>query len=218
MEEHGADPLLLWRQQWAQLRTWFGTAGVLAHGDRPSVLAGWSVRDLVAHIGRGFLTASMVSESDDAPLTVCQYATGYAGAAVEIEADARVVAAERGVDLLRWLDQVADDAFALIDGINAPVVRGPRGPITRHDFVATRLLELVVHGDDLARSVDVGGSPLVDGAVTVVAGALADGYAEVAGRRPSSEHGIEWIRVATGRVSSDDPAAAAALTEASAGQ
>lgn len=205
MEERGAVHLVSWRQQWAQLRTWFGTAGVLDHGDRPSVLAGWSVRDLVAHIGRGFLTASMVGESDDVPLTIRQYVIGYAGAAGEIEADARVAATARGVDLLRWLDQVADDAFALIDGIKAPVVRGPRGPITRHDFVVTRLLELVVHGDDLARSVDVGGSPLVDGAVAVVAGALADGYAEVAGRRPSSEHGIEWIRVATGRVPGDDP-------------
>lgn len=205
MEEHGADPLLLWRQQWAALRTWIATAGVLDHGDRPSVLAGWSVRDLVAHLGRGFLTASMVSESDDAPLTVRQYVTGYAGAAGEIEADARVVAAERGDDLMRWLDQVADDAFILLDGIDAPVVRGPRGPIRRHDFVVTRLLELVVHGDDLARSVPAGGCPLVETAVAVVAGALADGYAEVAGRRPSSEHGIDWIRAATGRVPSDDP-------------
>ena len=205
MEDHGADPLLLWRQQWAALRTWIATAGVLDHGYRPSVLAGWSVGDLVAHLGRGFFTASMVSESDDAPLTVRQYVTGYAGAAGEIEADARVVAAERGDAPLRWLDQVADDAFALIDVINAPVVRGPRGPITRHDFVVTRLLELVVHGDDLARSVDVGGSPLVETAVAVVAGALADGYTEVAGRRPSSEHGIDWIRVATGRVPRVDP-------------
>ena len=205
MKECGADPLLLWRQQWAQLRTWLGSAGVLDHGDRPSVLAGWSVRDLVAHLGRGFITASMASECDEAPLTIRQYVTGYAGAAGEIEADARVVATARGVDLLRWLDQVADDAFALIDGIKAPVVRGPRGPITRHDFVVTRLLELVVHGDDLARSVPVGGSPLVDGAITVVAAALADGYAEVAGRRPSSEHGIDWIRAATGRAPSDDP-------------
>ena len=101
MEERGAVHLVSWRQQWAQLRTWFGTAGVLDHGDRPSVLAGWSVRDLVAHIGRGFLTASMVGESDDVPLTIRQYVIGYTGAAGEIEADARVAATARGVDLLR---------------------------------------------------------------------------------------------------------------------
>lgn len=206
MEEHGADLALLWRQQWEQLRTWLAASRVLDHGDRPSVLAGWSVRDLVAHLGRGFLTASVISESDDDPLTIRQYVTGYAGVAGEIESEARTVAAERGDDdLLRWLDQVADEAFALIDGVTAPVVRGPRGPITRDDFVVTRLLELVVHGDDLARSVPLDTGPLADAAVGVVAGALADGYAEVAGHRPPREHDIEWIRMAAGRVPSDDP-------------
>lgn len=196
----------IWRTQWEDLRSWLVEGHVLDRGDTPSVLAGWTVRDLVAHLGRGFATANVIQASNEPPLTLRQYVTGYAGAATEIEAEARTQAGAREADLIAWLDQLAAEAFELVGRIAAPVVRGPRGPITRDDFVLTRLLELVVHGDDLARSVpDVAGTPLVDDAVTAVAAALADGYSEVAAQPPRRVVDLDWIRAATGRVPTDDP-------------
>jgi hypothetical protein len=34
-----------------------------------------------------------------------------------------------------------------------PVVRVPGGPVSLHDYLLTRVLEVVVHGDDVARSI-----------------------------------------------------------------
>lgn len=196
----------IWRAQWEHLRAWLIDGRVLDHGDVPSVLTGWSVGDLVAHLGRGFATAGAVAVSSDPPLTIRQYVTGYAGAAGEIEAEARAHSATRGPALVTWLDQLAGEAFAAVRALEAPVVRGPRGPIARDDFVLTRVLELVVHADDLARSVpDVPGTPLDGAALAVVATALADAYAEVAGRPPSRLGDLEWIRVAAGRLPASDP-------------
>lgn len=199
-------PSIAWREQWTALREWIEAGDVLAHGARPTVLDGWSVLDLVAHLGRGFVTAGTAVETDEAPLTVRRYVTGYAGAAGQIETEARTLAAEHADRLLSWLDRVAEEAFDHVARLESPVVRGPRGPIRRDDFVVTRLLELVVHGDDLARSLpETPGSPLVPAAVRTVAASLADAYAEVAGRPPAVDAELEWIRVATGRVPATDP-------------
>ncbi|WP_332663667.1 hypothetical protein, partial [Aeromicrobium sp.] len=65
--------------------------------------------------------------------------------------------------------------------------------------------ELVVHGDDLARSVpEIPAPPLLDACVELVSGALANAYAEVTGREPEIENQLDWIRIATGRLDSAD--------------
>ena len=82
-----------------------------------------------------------------------------------------------------------------------------RGPIRRDDYVLTRLIELVVHGDDLARAMgavlDHPGEPQ---AVAAVAEALATAYQTATGHRPDENGPLPWIRLAAGRMPSDDPA------------
>ncbi len=195
----------VWRAQWETLRAWISARQALGRGDQPSVLDGWTIRDLIAHLGPAFNAATNAEETDESPRTLRQYVAGYRDAVVDIDRKTRAASSERG-DLLAWLDETAAAAFAAVAARPGTVVRGRRGPISRDDFVVTRILELVVHGDDLARSMpDADGSPLDDRAVAIVARALADGYEEVAGRRPASEDGIAWIRAAAGRVASADP-------------
>jgi hypothetical protein len=84
------------------------------------------------------------------------------------------------------------------------VVIGRRGPILLSTMLTTRLLELVVHGDDLVRSVlrtapgDLG--PLEPGAVTVVAEVLRDLLVERRGPDLDVVDPLAWIRLACGRV------------------
>ena len=84
------------------------------------------------------------------------------------------------------------------------VFQARRGPIARDDYLLTRLLELVVHGDDLQRALGRTDAPLLPEAVAAVSDALTSAYEERAGSTPA-EGGLSWIRVATGRVPSSDP-------------
>ncbi len=55
-----------------------------------------------------------------------------------------------------------------------PVVTARRGPIRWVDFLRTRCIELTVHSDDLARSVDGDGPPVSRPCLQVATRALAD--------------------------------------------
>ena len=92
-----------------------------------------------------------------------------------------------------------------LDGLDAPVLQARRGPITREDFLLTRLLELVVHADDLQRAVGRDDAPVLPEATAAVSAALAAVYAERGGTRDLGPGGTPWIRLATGRVPSEDP-------------
>ena len=60
------------------------------------------------------------------------------------------------------------------------VLAAPGGPLRTGDFLATRVLELVVHADDLGRSVPEVGSPELDpGALRIAVRLLADLFASV---------------------------------------
>lgn len=92
---------------------------------------------------------------------------------------------------------------ALPDG----VVRGPRGPILRDDFVLSCLLELVVHSDDLADSLPaLTPPPVLPEARDAVAAALAAEYLRRTGSPPLIGEVESWIREATGRAETADPA------------
>lgn len=126
----------------------------------PSVCAGWTVHDLASHIA---LVADAVARLTPGgrgakPLTISGYVAGYAGEAADVAERTRSLAERTG----RTADGLAAElnerfvaATATLDGLGAgdPVVLGPRGPIRLGDFLATRVIELVVHADDLARSV-----------------------------------------------------------------
>jgi len=206
VSERSIDEILA--RQWTVLRGWLDRPLVTESLERPSVLEGWSVCDLIAHVGRCFTTIpTAVPVTDVAPLSLHGYVTGYASAADEIAEGTRALAVEFGDDLLGSVDRLAVEGFAALSALDAPIVRGPRGPIRRDDFVVTRIIELVVHADDLVRSVDASPDAALDGsAVATVAEALTSAYLEKTGRSAKGATTMEWIRAAAGRVPSEDPA------------
>jgi len=195
--------------QWHALRAWAASPPVLEHLESPSVLEGWTVRDLLAHLGRSFLAAEAARPAPEAePRSFLRYVTGYAAAADEIAEGTRELADTLDRDLLSGLDGLAARGFTALDRLRTPVVRGLRGPLLRSDFVVTRLVELVVHGDDLTRSLPgLDPAPLLPEAVELVAGTLAAAYREKTGSTPPPhDNAVLWIRAAAGRVPDPDPA------------
>ena len=96
--------------------------------------------------------------------------------------------------------------WATLDVGLAPVVMGRRAA-GRDDYVMTRLIELVVHADDFRVAMpEAVGSPIDDESLAAVSDALASAYEERAGHRPDASDPVAWIRLATGRTPSDDPA------------
>ena len=119
-----------------------------------SVLSGWSVRDLTAHL---VVVADSVCHIEPLPanagvLSVSEYLAGYADRAERIDSLTREAEGELA-DIPaayreRWDDALARlAAFADVDKVLAR-----RGAARLADLVITRVIELVVHADDLARS------------------------------------------------------------------
>lgn len=196
----------LLRSQWAALRGWIESSGLLLHSQEQSVLEAWNVHELVTHIGRSFLDLPVLGPAPGAePRTIREYISDYGAAARDIADGTKQLARSFSGDVLAGIDNCARLGFRALDALRTDVVRGPRGAITRDDYIVTRLIELVVHGDDLARSVpEIPAPPLLDACVELVSGALANAYAEVTGREPEIENQLDWIRIATGRLDSAD--------------
>lgn len=120
---------------------------------RPSVLPGWDVRTLVGHItgSKAGLSTWLAERSSDRPVTPAVYVQAYAPAAREItEATVQATGDAPAAELIERLR--AD--IAIPPGTDtATVIAGPRGATTAVDFARTRVLDLVVHCDDLSRSV-----------------------------------------------------------------
>lgn len=151
----------------------------------PSGLPGWDVRLLVVHIVRQVAALRMILAEDPAPfgtkvIGLDTWARSTAGIADELDASTRV-AAERAAtpaDVLAALDAEAE----LLPDLRAAALRADRltarpfGGMRALDFTVTRLVELVVHSDDLARAtgVDV---PLDRQALAAVVRLLADALA-----------------------------------------
>lgn len=194
------------RGQWDALRRWLEETDILRHESQPSGLAGWTVRDLVVHLGFGLVMLDEVQGAppEAEPLSVGAYIAQYKPAASAIRA-ATVETSARTANVLESLDSMASRAWAALDRPRPSVVMGRRGPLTYDDFLVTRLIELVVHGDDLERAVHVSPAPLMQESLDVVAHALNGAYALRAGTAPSVNDARAWIRTATGRVSSSDP-------------
>ena len=148
------------RQLGAAIQTQAKAIGdYLAHLEEPAwkrstALPGWSVPELVVHLAQTLaLIADVVARpTDEPPMAVADYFLALPGAAEEIRE--RVVGAVAGrppdelvVDYREQCDR-AESALAHLP--DALVVPAPRGPLRIGDFLATRAVELVVHGDDLA--------------------------------------------------------------------
>ena len=196
----------LLRSQWAALRRWIESSGLLTHAQEQSVLEAWNVHELITHVGRSFLDIPLLGPAPGADaLTLRQWIADYGAAAREIADGTKQLARSFSGDVLAGIDNCARLGFRALDALRTDVVRGPRGAITRDDFILTRLIELVVHGDDLARSApSVAAPPLLEEAVAAVSATLAEAYVEVTEREPKIGDHLDWIRLATGRVASED--------------
>jgi hypothetical protein len=144
------------RRQWRTLRAWVGEVVEAGSGSTPSVLDGWSVADLVAHLGRamGALAACEPVPAGTVPLSLAEYLGTYAGRAADIDRVTRELAAEIADDPLRHVDALVGTAFARLDELGPAdrVVQARRGPVLLSTMVVSRTAELVVHADDLQRS------------------------------------------------------------------
>ncbi|WP_258724328.1 maleylpyruvate isomerase N-terminal domain-containing protein [Cellulomonas sp. NS3] len=209
--------------QWDVLRRWVGTVVDPRAARAESVLDGWTVGDLVAHLGRAMdsLTAVEVAPAGTVPLTLAEYLGQYADRASETAETTRQLAAELGDDPLPAVDALARAAFARLDalGTSDAVVLARRGPVLLSDMVASRVLELVVHADDLARSlrgsgrVDPSGAGPVDrDALDLVAGVLLRIVVARGGWSLEVARPLTWVRLAAGRVPYDVDVLAEALS------
>jgi hypothetical protein len=196
----------LLRAQWTELRAWIEESGLLSHALEQSVLEAWNVHELITHLGRSFLDIPVLGPAHGAePRTLREYLSTYGAAAREIADGTKQLARSFAGDVLGGIDNCAVIGFRALAALRTDVVRGPRGAITLDDYILSRLIELVVHGDDLARSVpQVAAPPLLDASLAAVAGALARAYAEVTGHQPEIGDRLDWIRAATGRLRSDE--------------
>lgn len=229
-------------------------AGVLAQADhvaawlsaqppsawrRESALPGWTVAELATHITVSLRTVPLVlgRPTGDKPISVSAYVCGYAGAAGEILRRDVAGAAGRGPDevLADVYAQREVAAAAFADLPTARAVQAPRGPVTPADYLVTRAIEMVVHADDLSRSLpDRDPVELDRDALRVVTQALAEvlatrapghslelrvpPYAAVqAVKGPRHTRGtppnvvqtdpLTWVRLAAGRLSWADAVA-----------
>lgn len=193
------------RRQWELLRSWVGDLDE-AFGREPSVLPQWTVADLVAHLGRAMdaLTAARPAP-ELTPLTLGEYLGTYPERASEVAATSHAIAEEIRFDPLGAVDSMAAAAFAHLTELRSAggdvVVQARRGPILLSEMLLSRLVELVVHGDDLLRSLPRStSSPLDPKAVDLVAATLLEVLTDRGGWDLEVVDPIAWIRLASGRV------------------
>ncbi|TDE94262.1 maleylpyruvate isomerase family mycothiol-dependent enzyme [Occultella glacieicola] len=203
------------RDQWDLLR---GRLEDLDHDvlAEPSAVPGWSVADLVAHLGRSIaaFSACEAQPAEVEPLSLGEYLRGYAMGAEEITRAAKTLAADLGDDPLPRLDELSEAAFerlaALTEAGPDAVVLARRGPITVRDLVLTRIIELVAHGYDLATDLP-DPAPVDAGARRLAAEALLEALNWASGYDLQVGDEVAWIKTATGRLTWADAVAAGAL-------
>jgi uncharacterized protein (TIGR03083 family) len=124
--------------------------------DRPSVLPGWEVRTLVGHlilVHDGLLRLPARGVAGPA-VPVHEIVRRYRPGAEQIDRATLAAAGKRsGSELVAELGQRLEAVQAVLARSDLPpVVRSGRGPVDTGDYLATRIVELVVHADDLSRS------------------------------------------------------------------
>ncbi|HET9778723.1 MAG TPA: sterol carrier family protein [Propionibacteriaceae bacterium] len=130
--------------------------------ERPTVLPGWSVRQLTGHL---VLVHTGLAQSLDQPtrepaLPVHEFVKRYRRdvemiTAATLEASAGLTGPEVVARLASAIDHLAMGLEAAVSMSQRISTR--RGPTTIEDYLATRIVELVVHTDDLNRSLPEAG-------------------------------------------------------------
>jgi uncharacterized protein (TIGR03083 family) len=123
---------------------------------RPSVLPSWDVRTLTGHlvvVHRG-LARVLGQPTRDRPLPNNEFVRRYRRD-VEMINESTLTATRdhSGPDLVDQLEVAIHELAELLPTHDLrSAVSAPRGPVTARDFLATRIVEVVVHADDLSRS------------------------------------------------------------------
>lgn len=172
--------------QSGELARW-GRALAAADWDRCSVLPGWTLHDLLGHlvVVHESLLRTLALPADEPASTVGDYVARYSAHAAELEeiAQRRAASADPAALLGTLVTLVAALPDAWADA--AEVLASVRGPVTRADFLRTRVLEVVVHADDLARSLPGRGGPALDeDALVIAAGVVLE---SLAAQRPGTD-------------------------------
>ena len=122
----------------------------------PSVLPGWTITELAQHLAMSLRATHTVlaDPSPDKPIGVDRYVSGYAAAAPQLlERERSGTAGRDPADVLAGLYAEREAAApAIADPPPVRAVAGPRGPLSPADWLVTRAIEMVVHADDLSRS------------------------------------------------------------------
>jgi uncharacterized protein (TIGR03083 family) len=125
----------------------------------PSALPGWTISELAQHLAMALRATHTVlaDPSPDKPIGVDRYVSGYTAAAPELLArELSGTAGRDPADVLAGLYAEREAAAAAVaDPPATPAARavaGPRGPLSPADWLVTRAIEMVVHADDLSRS------------------------------------------------------------------
>jgi uncharacterized protein (TIGR03083 family) len=199
--------------------------------DTPTRVGDWRVRELVVHIARQIepMSAVLAQEPVAGPanLTLTRWAGATASIAGPLDEDTREAVAASPDPLARLTAAVDALAADLAGPLPDRLVAITLGTMTAADFAVTRLVELVVHADDLSAAT---GAPvrLERPALAAVVRLLADALAErVPGHAvelrvppfaavqcvPGPRHTrgtppnvvetdpLTWVRLATGRLS-----------------
>jgi uncharacterized protein (TIGR03083 family) len=126
--------------------------------ERPTVLPDWTVRRLIGHLilVHTSLVASLDQPTKAAALPIHEFVSRHRrDVEMIMEATLEASAGVAGSELLARLALAIDDLAVRLDSGLRPteVIMTRRGPTTTEDYLATRIIELVVHTDDLSRSV-----------------------------------------------------------------
>jgi uncharacterized protein (TIGR03083 family) len=125
--------------------------------ERPSVLPGWSVRQLAGHLllVHTGLARALEEPTTEAAVPIHEFVTRYRRDVEMITSSTLEASAGlSGREVVERLESAIDDLATRIDSLRlSQVISTRRGPVTIEDHLATRIVELVVHTDDLNRSV-----------------------------------------------------------------
>jgi uncharacterized protein (TIGR03083 family) len=126
--------------------------------ERPTVLADWDLRQLAGHLVlvHGSFTTSLDQPTKEAAVPIHEFVTRYRrDADMIMESTLQASAGLSGPEVVQRLESAINDFAKRLDvGVQMPqVIMTRRGPTTIEDYLATRIVELVVHTDDLNRSV-----------------------------------------------------------------